>query len=94
MSRKQEAQGSSSQLAQRMDLCYDRGDLKQAMEIAQRLLERKPKNRSVMERVASLFIDEKRLEQAKETVGFLTKTFPLNGYLLFLQCRVAYMELD
>lgn len=94
MSRQQQAQGSSSQLAQRMDLCYDRGELEQAMEIAQRLLERKPKNRSAMERVASLFIDEKRLEQAKEAVEFLAKAFPLNGYLLFLQCRVAYMELD
>ncbi|MBQ9616406.1 MAG: hypothetical protein IJR38_08740, partial [Selenomonadaceae bacterium] len=94
MSSKQQAYGSSSQLAQRMDLCHDRGDIEQALEIAKKLLERKPKNRSVMERAASLFIDEERLEQAKEAVEFLTRTFPLNGYLLFLQCRVAYLESD
>ncbi len=94
MSSKRQAQESSSHLARRMDLCHDTGDMEQALESAKRLLERKPKDRSVMERVASLFIDEKRLDQAKEAVDFLARTFPLNGYLLFLQCRVAYMESD
>ena len=94
MSSKKQMQESSSLLAQRMDTCHNQGDINQALEIAQRLLERKPKNRGAMERVASLFIDEERLNQAKEAVEFLTGTFSSNGYLLFLQCRVAYMELD
>ena len=84
---------SSAQLAQEMDRYYEANDHEQALATAVRLLQAKPLNRSVMERVAALFIDHGRTDEAMAAVHFLQEHFPETGYQLFLLCRVEQLQM-
>ncbi len=87
-------QQSSIQMVRKMEQFYDAGDLEHALETADCILAAKPRNRTALERIASLYVDNNRLEQAKDAVGFLLKEFSVTTYSLFLQSRIAYMERD
>ena len=83
---------SSAQLAQEMDRYYLANDHQAALAAAEQLLKLAPLNRPVMERVATLFIDHDKGEQAAAAVDFLQSNFKENGYLLFLRCRVEQLK--
>ena len=83
---------SSSRLAREMDRYYEANDYEQALAAAVQLLQAKPLNRSVMERVAALFIDHGRTDEAMDAVHFLQDNFPETGYQLFLRCRTINIQ--
>ena len=85
---------SSSRLAREMDRYYEANDYEQALAAAVQLLQAKPLNRSVMERVAALFIDHGRTDEAMDAVHFLQDNFPETGYQLFLRCRVEQLQMN
>lgn len=84
---------SSSQLAQEMDRYYEANNHEQALAVAAQLLQKRPLNRSVMERVTALFIDYDRTEEATAAIAFLQAHFPETGYQLFLRCRVEQLQM-
>ncbi len=84
---------SSSQLAQEMDRYYEANNHEQALAVAAQLLQKRPLNRSVMERVTALFIDYDRTEEATAAIAFLQVHFPETGYQLFLRCRVEQLQM-
>ncbi len=81
-------------LSQRMDACYDQHDLAGALAVAEEILELLPLNRPLLQRAASLFIDQGKAEQAGRLVAFLEQNFPLTGYLLFQKARVEQLNME
>ena len=84
----------AAELSRRMDACYDRHDLAGALAVAEEILELLPLNRPLLQRAASLFIDEGEKEQASRLVAFLEQNFPRSGYILFQKARVEQLNMD
>ena len=87
-------QPDTARLAEEMDRYYEAEAREQARETAVTILHSGTRNRPLMEKVCSLFIDLGDTELAKEAVAFLMENFRGNGYLLFLQGRTAGLEKD
>lgn len=81
-------------LAAQMDQYYDVGAMEKARETAVKILRSRLRNRPIMEKISSLFIDLDDTELARAAVDFLTENFRLDGYLEFLQGRTACLEKD
>lgn len=83
-----------AKLTVQMDRAYEAGDMDSAKIAATGILRCRTRNRPLMEKVCSLFIDLEDNARAREAADFLTQNFRSNGYLLFLQGRTAGLEMD
>lgn len=80
------------ELLQQMDAAYARHDMDGALAWADKALVQKPKDRVALERILTLYIDNRQKKQAQATLDLLQRQFSLTGYNLFLQCRVEYLH--
>ncbi len=71
-----------------MERAYDRGDRQGTLSIAKEILKQRPRNRQMLERLLSLFVDCSEKEAARDCLALLKRFFPETGYQCFLESRV------
>ena len=81
-------------LAKKLNNDIEQKDVSHARQIAVEILQMKPRNRSLMEYIAGVFIDFECVGYARETVNFLKKTFTFHPYWYVLEARIAEMDKD
>lgn len=69
-------------------------DEKKVMEIVAEMAKLKPDEPVPAEKVASIYIDYGKAEEAAKAVDYLEEKFPPNAYRLFLRSRVCDMRSD
>ncbi len=79
------------ELLQQMDAAYAQHDMEEALAWADKALAQRPKDRVALERILTLYIDNRKKKQAQTALALLQQQFVLTGYELFLQCRVEYL---
>lgn len=85
---------TATELTMEMNRLYDAHDLKGALRCADEILALRPRQRSIVEDVLSLYLDNDEKERGMQALSFLLEHFPLTGYSYGLLARMEFVMDD